>query len=237
MLKIDNINVSYGDIHVLHDVSIEIGEGELVAMIGANGAGKTTLIKSIMGINHPEKGSIVFNGEDISNMATHKIVNRGIICVPEGRHVFPKLSVEDNLKVGGFSLKLSAKKMRERREEVYSLFPRLKERAKQYGGTLSGGEQQMLAIGRALMSEPKLLLLDEPSLGMAPVIVDELFDTIRRIHREKGIPILLVEQNAYSALENSDKGYVLELGHVITHGDSKELLNDPDIIKAYLGGE
>ena len=236
MLKTESIDVSYGDIHVLHGVSIEIGPGELVALIGANDAGKTTLIKTIMGINRPEQGRVVYDDQDISRTSTLRLVTRGITGVPEGRHIFPRLSVEDNLKIGAYGQKLAAAAMRGRREEVYSLFPRLKERAKQFGGTLSGGEQQMLAIGRALMGEPKLMLLDEPSLGMAPVIVDELFDTIRRIHREKGIPILLVEQNAYSALETSDKGYVLELGKIVKAGPSKALLEDPDIVKAYLGG-
>ena len=236
MLKAECIDVSYGDIHVLHGVSFEIAPGELVALIGANGAGKTTLIKTIMGINHPEKGRIIYDGQDISHMPTHRLVSGGITCVPEGRHIFPRLSVEDNLKIGAYSQKLSGSQISTRKEEIYSIFPKLKERAKQYGGTLSGGEQQMLAIGRALMSEPKLLLLDEPSLGMAPLIVDELFDTIRRIHREKGIPILLVEQNAYSALETADKGYVLELGKIVKSGPSRELLADSDVVKAYLGG-
>lgn len=236
MLKIESIDVSYGDIHVLHGVSLSIKPGELVALIGANGAGKTTLIKTIMGLNRASTGCIIYQDRDVSRVQTHKLVEQGITCVPEGRHIFPRLSVEDNLKIGSFSQKLSGAQMRQRREGIYQLFPRLKERAKQLGGTLSGGEQQMLAIGRALMCEPKLLLLDEPSLGMAPVIVDELFDTIQRIHREKKLPILLVEQNAYSALEISDTGYVLELGKIVKSDSSKNLLTDPDIVKAYLGG-
>lgn len=236
MLKIESIDVSYGEVSVLHDVSVSIRPGELVALIGANGAGKTTLIKTIMGINRPSAGRIIYQGRDVSRMQTHKLVEQGITCVPEGRHIFPRLSVEDNLKIGSFSQKLTGSGMRQKREEVYQIFPRLKERAKQLGGTLSGGEQQMLAIGRALMCEPRLLLLDEPSLGMAPVIVDELFDTIMTIHKEKGLPILLVEQNAYSALEISDTGYVLELGRIMKSGSSKALLKDPDVVKAYLGG-
>jgi len=236
MLKIESIDVSYGDIHVLHGVSLSIRQGEMVALIGANGAGKTTLIKTIMGINRASAGRILYQDRDVSRVQTHKLVGQGITCVPEGRHIFPRLSVEDNLKIGSFNQKLSGSQMRQRREEVYQRFPRLKERAKQLGGTLSGGEQQMLAIGRALMCEPKLLLLDEPSLGMAPVVVDELFDTIQMIHKEKGLPILLVEQNAYSALEISDTGYVLELGRIVKSGPSKSLLTDPDIVKAYLGG-
>lgn len=236
MLKIESIDVSYGDIHVLHGVSLSIKPGELVALIGANGAGKTTLIKTIMGLNRASTGCIIYQDRDVSRVQTHKLVEQGITCVPEGRHIFPRLSVEDNLKIGSFSQKLSGAQMRQRREGIYQLFPRLKERAKQLGGTLSGGEQQMLAIGRALMCEPKLLLLDEPSLGMAPVIVDELFDTIQRIHREKKLPILLVEQNAYSALEISDTGYVLELGKIVKSDSSKSLLTDPNIVKAYLGG-
>ena len=236
MLKLDKINVSYGDVQVLHEVSLHLEAGKMIALIGANGAGKTTLIKTVMGLSHPWQGNISFCGKDITYAQTHKLVKSGITCVPEGRHIFPRLSVEDNLKVGAYSQSLHAFQLHQRRDEVYRIFPRLKERAKQYGGTLSGGEQQMLAIGRALMCEPKLLILDEPSLGMAPVFVDELFDTIRSIHEKKEISILLVEQNAYSALEYSDEGYVLELGHIVKSGSSVELRHDPEVVKAYLGG-
>jgi branched-chain amino acid transport system ATP-binding protein len=236
MLNVNDVYVSYGDVEVLHGVTLEIRENEIIAIIGANGAGKTTLIKTIMGINHPSTGTILYGEKDLSKTPTHQIVSSGIVCVPEGRHIFPRLSVEDNLKIGAFLLANRKTRLPQIREEVYELFPKLSQRAKQLGGTLSGGEQQMLAIGRALMADPKMLLLDEPSLGMAPIIVDELFDCIRRIHQEKGIPILLVEQNAYSALEVSSRGYVLELGEVRKSACSSELLRDDDVIKAYLGG-
>lgn len=236
MLKVDNINVSYGKIEVLHGVSLEIKEGELVTVIGANGAGKSTLMKTIMGLLKPTSGKIIFNDEEIQGMKTHKIVTNGVILVPEGRRIFPKLTVFENIEMGAYNKAVNKSKFKENVEKIYNIFPRLKERERQLGGTLSGGEQQMLAIARAIMSEPKVLMLDEPSLGLAPVIMDELFDLIQRINKEQKIPVLLVEQNAFSALEISDKAYVLELGRVFKEGLSSELLNDNDIIKAYLGG-
>lgn len=236
MLKVDNINVSYGKIEVLHGISLEMNESDLVAVIGANGAGKSTLMKTIMGLLTPTAGTIKFNGNEIQGKQTHKIVSSGIILVPEGRRIFPKLSVLENIEMGAYSKQSNKARFKEKVEEVYSIFPRLKERSKQPGGTLSGGEQQMLAIARALMSEPKVLMLDEPSLGLAPVIIDEMFDLIQRINKEHKIPILLVEQNAYSALEISNKAYVLEIGKIFKEGVSGDLLQDPDIVKAYLGG-
>ena len=236
MLKTENINVFYGQIQALWNVSIEVGAHDIVAIIGANGAGKSTLIKTIMGINRAADGSIWFDGENITKTPTHLTVAKGITCIPEGRRIFPKLSVRENLEMGCYSKRLKKQELRAALDEVYSLFPRLKERGQQLGGTLSGGEQQMLAIGRGLMNDPRLLLLDEPSLGLAPIIVDDMFEIIQRVNQERKIPVLLVEQNAYSALEISDRAYALELGHVVKSGMSKDLLDDPDIIKSYLGG-
>lgn len=236
MLEISNLDVGYGEIHVLHDVSLSLAANEITAIIGANGAGKSTLIRSIMGLLKPRAGAIAFGNLPLSKMPTHKIVRSGVTCVPEGRKIFPRLTVQDNLEMGAYSHKTSKKELTQQLEEVYALFPRLHERRKQLGGTLSGGEQQMLAMGRGIMNQPKILLLDEPSLGLAPIIVDEMFDCILNIRSTKKIPILLVEQNAYSALEISDKGYVLELGHIVKQGKSKELMLDSNIRKAYLGG-
>lgn len=236
MLDIDKIVVSYGRIQVLHELSISIGETDIVSVVGANGAGKSTLLRTITGLLKPSSGSINFMGNNIHGVAPHLIVSKGITLVPEGRRVFPKLSVRDNLEMGAYSKKYDKKKMNEMVDMVYDIFPRLRERMKQMGGTLSGGEQQMLAIARALMSDPKLLMLDEPSLGLAPVIVDDVFRVIQDINAKKKIPILLIEQNAYEALEVSNKTYVIELGRVVKQGTSYELISDPDIIRAYLGG-
>lgn len=235
MLKVENVNVFYGQVQAIWNVSVNIGAHDIVAIIGANGAGKSTLIKTVMGINKVSGGSIWFDGENISRTPTHTIVAKGITCIPEGRRIFPKLSVRENLEMGCYSKRLSKPRMKDALDEVYQLFPRLKERDRQMGGTLSGGEQQMLAIGRGLMNRPRLLLLDEPSLGLAPIVVDDMFEIIQRINQERQIPILLVEQNAYSALEISHRAYALELGHVVKSGLSKVLLNDPDIKKSYLG--
>ena len=236
MLEVKNLNAAYGKVDVLHDVSLHVKEQEIVSIIGANGAGKSTLMRNIMGIYHPRSGEILFHGENLSRLKTDQIVKKGIVYVPEGREVFAGLSVEDNLEMGAFSRKYSAAKYRDLLEEMYTIYPRLKDRRKQLAGSLSGGEQQMLAIARGLMSEPEMIMFDEPSLGLAPVIVDEMFDVILRINREKKLPVLLVEQNAFAALSISGRCYVLENGVVMAEGDSRELMDSPDIKKAYLGG-
>ena len=236
MLSIKSIDTYYGEVQALMDVSVEIGEKEIVAIIGSNGAGKSTLMKSIMGLVHPAKGTIEFKGEVISSLNTWDVVKKGVIYIPEGREVFPELSVLENLEMGAYSKKYSAKELKGKLDMAYDLFPRLKERQKQKAGSLSGGEQQMLAIARGLMSDPQLLMCDEPSLGLAPVIVDEMFDTIVRVNQEMKIPIIVVEQNAYMALTISQKAFVMENGRVVQSGDSQELISSPEIKKAYLGG-
>lgn len=236
MLKVSNIDVFYGKVQALFDVSFEVGEDEIVSIIGANGAGKTTLMKTIVGINKVKTGEIIYNEKVISNQKSHKSIYDGIVYVPEGREVFPQMSVYDNLEMGAFSKKYSKGELNDHITEVYDLFPRLKERSKQDAGTLSGGEQQMLAIGRGMMSDPKLLMFDEPSLGLAPVIVDEMFRAIITINEKKHTPIVIVEQNAFMAMSISKRTYVLEVGHVANHGKSTDLLNSPSIKKAYLGG-
>lgn len=236
MLKINEIDVSYGKVQALLNVSAEIKDDEIVSIIGANGAGKTTLMKTIMGINKPKKGNIVYNDRVISGLPPHKVVGQKIVYVPEGREIFPNITVQENLEMGAYSVKMSKAQLEEHLEAQYEIFPRLKERAKQKAGSMSGGEQQMLAIARGLMSDPELLMLDEPSLGLAPVIVDSMFDIIVRINKERKIPILIVEQNAFMAMSISDRTYVLEVGSLVAWGDSKELMNSDDIKKAYLGG-
>lgn len=236
MLKIKDVNTFYGAIHAIHDISIEVHEGEIVSVIGANGAGKSTLMKSIMGVVKPKTGTIEFMGKNITEKGTAKIVKDGIVYVPEGRYIFPSISVADNLIMGAYSQKFSSREINLLMEEMFEMFPRLKERRRQMGGTLSGGEQQMLAIARGLMSRPKLIMFDEPSLGLAPIIVSEVFDTIVKIREEKKIPIVLVEQNAYKALSISDRCYILENGRVTLYGDSSQLINDDNVRKAYLAG-
>ena len=236
MLEIRAIDVYYGKVRALNNFSLSVEDGEIVSVIGANGAGKTTLMKSIMGLVHASKGSISFMGKDITKMQTHHIVEQGIIYVPEGRRIFPDLSVHDNLQIGAYSKRYSKQEFQERLEEQYELFPKLRERMNQSGGSLSGGEQQMLAIARGLMADPKLLMLDEPSLGLAPIIVEDIFRIIVEINQKKKLPIMLVEQNAYMALETSNRGYVLELGNLIQQGSAKALLENPEVKKAYLGG-
>ncbi|MCI8660562.1 MAG: ABC transporter ATP-binding protein [Lachnospiraceae bacterium] len=236
MLEVKKLNAAYGKVHVLHDVSLHVKEQEIVSIIGANGAGKSTLMRNIMGIYHPKSGDILFHGESLSKLKTDQIVKKGIVYVPEGREVFADLSVEDNLEMGAFSRKYSAGKYRDLLEEMYTIYPRLKDRRKQLAGSLSGGEQQMLAIARGLMSEPEMIMFDEPSLGLAPVIVDEMFDVILRINKEKKLPVLLVEQNAFAALSISSRCYVLENGVVNAEGKSRKLMDSPDIKRAYLGG-
>jgi len=233
MLKIEDIDVYYGQLKVLHDVTLTVGERELVAVIGSNGAGKTTLLKSICGLLKPQKGHIRFRGADITGTPTHKIVESGISYVPEGRRLFPYLTVIENLEVGA-CISRARKEMKETLKTIYQIFPILKERRDQLAGTLSGGEQQMLAIGRALMSRPELLLLDEPSLGLAPVVIQKLFQTIKAI-QEEGTSMILVEQNARQALKICDRAYVIETGKIILEGAGQDLLRDERIRKAYLG--
>ena len=236
MLKVNGIAVFYGKVQSLFNVSIEVGDNEIVSIIGANGAGKTTLMKTIMGLNHPKKGTIEYNGEVISGLPVHKVVSKKIVYVPEGREIFPNMTVRENLEMGAYSVNISKSQLESRLEEQYEIFPRLKERDKQKAGSMSGGEQQMLAIARGMMCQPELLMLDEPSLGLAPVIVDDMFDVIVRINKMRKIPIAIVEQNAFMAMSISNRTYVLEVGNLVAGGESKVLMDSDDIKKAYLGG-
>jgi branched-chain amino acid transport system ATP-binding protein len=233
VLEVTNLSASYGSVIALEDVSFNVEEGELVAIIGSNGAGKSTLLSCISGVMS-YTGSITYNGEEISKLGTDKIVQEGIVQVPEGRLIFPELSVMENLKMGAYSRK-RRDNIQPEVDVVFDLFPRLKERVAQKGGSLSGGEQQMLAVGRALMAKPKLLLMDEPSMGLAPVIVADIFRTIERLHEEK-ITIVLVEQNARLALRHADRAYVLETGEILLTGTGEELANNPRVQELYLGG-
>lgn len=233
MLKVENINVYYGNIHAVKNVSFEVNEGEIVTLIGANGAGKSTTLKTVSGLLHPKTGDVLYKGKSIKGVRAHKIVEAGLAHVPEGRHVFLHMTVEENLDMGGYTQPAST--IGPNKEKVFELFPRLKERRKQLAGTMSGGEQQMLAMGRALMSHPKLLMLDEPSMGLAPLLVEQIFDIIRQLHAD-GTTILLVEQNAQAALAVADRGYVLETGRIVTEGTGAALLESDAIKKAYLGG-
>ncbi len=235
MLKVSNLAVSYGAIAALGGVSFEIEQGSIVTLIGGNGAGKTTTLRTISGLLRPQSGTIEFLGEDITRLPAHQIVARGLCHVPEGRMIFSNLTVEENLAMGAYLLRDESAIARNR-EYVFSVFPRLKERLRQMAGTLSGGEQQMLAIGRALMGNPKFLMLDEPSLGIAPRLISTIFEKIVEINREHGITILLVEQNANLALEVSRRAYVLETGRIVMQGDSKQLRADPQLKATYLGG-
>ena len=232
MLKLEDVSVFYDGIHALQGVSIDVPEGKIVSLIGANGAGKSTTLKSIVGLVRPASGSISWHGREISAAQTKDIVRRGIVLVPEGRRVFPNLTVEENLALGAYS-RTDRAEVKKDREMVYDLFPRLRERINQSAGTLSGGEQQMLAVGRGLMTRPELFMLDEPSLGLAPLIVKMIFEIIREINR-KGTTVLLVEQNAHAALEVADMGYVLETGSIILQGVGKELLADDRARSSYL---
>ena len=233
MLTVQNLHVYYGAIHAVRGVSLEVRDGEIVTLIGANGAGKSTVLNTISGLLKPKSGCIDFMGEHVGGMSPNKIVQRGLVQCPEGRRIFARMTVEENLQMGAYTCPKS--ELNAHLERVYELFPRLKERYRQLGGTLSGGEQQMLAMGRAMMSQPKLLMLDEPSMGLAPLLVEQIFEIIRQLHAD-GTTILLVEQNAQAALAVADRGYVLETGSIVTSGSGKELLESPAIKSAYLGG-
>ena len=232
VLQVENINVYYGSIHAVKDVSFHVEQGEVVTLIGANGAGKSTTLNTVAGLLHSRAGSVRFMGEELRHVPGHRLVGRGMALVPEGRRIFQQMTVQENLDMGGYCRggDLSADM-----ERVYERFPRLKERRRQVAGTLSGGEQQMLAMGRALMSHPKLLMLDEPSMGLAPLLVEQIFEIIRQLHAD-GTTILLVEQNAQAALAVADRGYVLETGRIVTEGSGAALLESDAIKKAYLGG-
>ena len=232
VLQVENINVYYGSIHAVKDVSFHVEPGEVVTLIGANGAGKSTTLNTVAGLLHSRTGNVRFLGEELRHVPGHKLVGRGMALVPEGRRIFQHMTVQENLDMGGYCR--SGDKSADI-ESVFERFPRLKERRKQVAGTLSGGEQQMLAMGRALMSHPKLLMLDEPSMGLAPLLVEQIFDIIRQLHAD-GTTILLVEQNAQAALAVADRGYVLETGRIVTEGAGAELLESDAIRKAYLGG-
>ena len=233
MLEVNGINVYYGSIHAIKDISFEVNAGEIVTLIGANGAGKSTTLQTVSGLLRSKTGSITFNGKNLGGIPAHKIVSMGIAHVPEGRRIFQQMTVEENIEMGAYTRPGS--EYAERVENVFNHFPRLKERRKQIAGTLSGGEQQMLAMGRALMSRPKLIMLDEPSMGLAPILVEQIFDIIKELHKA-GTTILLVEQNAEMALKIADRAYVLESGRITVSGTGKELAASDRIKKAYLGG-
>lgn len=233
MLRVENLNVYYGAIHALHNISLTVEDGEVVSLIGANGAGKTTTLHTITGLKEASEGIIEYNGKDLKKTRDHEIITLGMAHVPEGRHVFTKMSVQENLEMGAFILN-DKQMIRKNIDMVYEYFPRLKERRKQFAGTLSGGEQQMLATGRALMSNPKIVLMDEPSMGLSPLLVKEIFKIIKTLHKN-GITVLLVEQNAKMALSISDRAYVLETGGISMSGKASDLLKDENVKKAYLG--
>ena len=234
ILQITGLKMNYGPVAALKGVDITVPEGQIVALLGANGAGKTTTLKAVSGLVKPTAGEILFEGENIAGKSAHQVAKRGLMQSPEGRHVFMGLSVEENLRAGAYGIRDKGELQRNF-DRVYQLFPRLKERAKQQSGTLSGGEQQMLAIGRALMGSPRMLLLDEPSLGLAPLLIKDIFDTLKKI-REEGTTILIVEQNALATLKIADYAYVLELGKISMHGKAADLVRDERLIAAYLGG-
>ena len=232
LLEVKNIKVYYGNINAIKDISFEVNEGEIVTLIGANGAGKSSILNTVAGLIKPKSGEIIFDGQGIIGIPAHKIVSKGMALCPEGRRIFQQLSVKENLEMGSYTR--PANEVSESIEKVYERFPRLKERYKQIAGTLSGGEQQMLAMGRALMSKPRLMMLDEPSMGLAPILVEQIFDIIKNLHKS-GTTILLVEQNAQMALSIADRGYVMETGRIVTSGTGKGLLQDDAVKKAYLG--
>lgn len=234
LLTIKDLNVHYGAIHAIHDVSLDVSEGEIVTLIGANGAGKTTILHTISGLHKATSGAITLEGHDLVKTEPSSIISLGMAHVPEGRHVFAQMTVEENLEMGAFIFSKDKAGIQASIKEVYERFPRLKERRRQLAGTLSGGEQQMLAVGRALMAKPKILLMDEPSMGLSPLLVKEIFKIIQEVHKQ-GITILLVEQNAKMALSIADKAYVLETGRIKMSGSAKELMSNDDVRKAYLG--
>lgn len=233
-LSLNNLETRYGQIYALRGINIEVKEGEIVTLLGANGAGKSTTLKTISSLIQASAGSVIFKGQDITHLHPHQIVEMGVIHVPEGRMIFKELTVKENLELGSFTLS-DNKERKKRMERAFEMFPILKERQQQMGGLLSGGEQQMLAIGRALMTEPKALLLDEPSMGLAPLIVTNIMNIIKQINREHGTTILLVEQNAKAALKLAHRGYVIETGEIVMEGNAEELSKDESIVKAYLG--
>lgn len=234
VLRVDSIHTFYGQIEALKGISVDVNEGEIVTLIGANGAGKSTTLKTISGLCTPRVGSITFLGETISGLPVHGVTGKGVIHVPEGRRIFPRMTVEENLEMGAYLRNKETEAVKASMETVYELFPRLRERRAQKGGTLSGGEQQMLAMGRGMMANPKLLMLDEPSMGLAPVVVEQIFETIVRLNQE-GTTILLVEQNAAMALQVANRGYVLETGRIVLEGPGRELLRNEQVRKTYLG--
>jgi len=235
LLEVKDLSVSYGAIRALHGISFHVDEGEIVTLIGANGAGKSTTLQTISGLLKPDSGQIIYDGQDISTIGTDAIVRMGITQVPEGRRIFAPLTVRENLEMGAFTRK-DKQEIQDSMERAFQLFPRIKERVAQTGGTLSGGEQQMLAVARALMAKPRLLLMDEPSMGLAPILVEEIFNIIREIN-DQGVTILLVEQNAHMAFSVANRGYVMETGVVQMEGTSKELEEDPHVRESYLGGD
>ncbi len=235
LLELENIHSYYGHIHALKGISLKVEEGEVVTLIGANGAGKSTTLRTISGLVHARQGKITLRGQDITHMEPHDIVASGVGHVPEGRGIFPTLTVRENLERGAFTIN-NVTEIRNRMETVFHLFPRLEERVSQYGGTLSGGEQQMLATARGLMLKPKILLMDEPSMGLAPVLVEAIFDVIRELNSKEGTTILLVEQNASMALKYAARAYVLETGNIVLSGPANEIAQNPSVKKAYLGG-
>ena len=234
LLEVKDLNVYYGAIHALQGISFDVDEGEIVTLIGANGAGKSTTLKTLSGLLRPRSGAIRFDGQDMISLAAEEIVTRGVVHVPEGRKIFAPLTVLENLEMGAYTRKDKAE-IEQSMQRVFASFPRLRERLSQLGGTLSGGEQQMLAVARGLMARPRLLLLDEPSMGLAPILVEEIFEIIREINRQ-GTTILLVEQNANMALQVANRGYVLETGRIALEGGARDLLHNPQVIQAYLGG-
>ena len=236
LLELRDVHVRYGVIEAVKGVSLTVNQGEIVTLIGGNGAGKTTTLRAISMVHGPYQGEIMFEGEDITTLRSHDVVQRGIVQVPEGRHIFPNMSVAENLGMGGFRSGATKTELKAIEDHVYELFPRLLERRKQAGGTLSGGEQQMLAIGRALMAQPKLVMLDEPSMGLAPQVVERVFDVIAEINAE-GVPVLLIEQNAQMALNAAKRGYVIETGEIVLEDDAQKLLGNDQVRKAYLGEE
>ena len=234
LLQINNVHAYYGNIHALKGISLEVNEGEIVSLIGSNGAGKTTTLRTICGLLRPRQGHILFAGEDIGHIPPHNLIPKGIVMVPEGRGVFAKMTVEENLQMGAYRSNNHAQILADM-ERAYTLFPRLAERRKQLSGTMSGGEQQMLAMGRAMMARPRLLLLDEPSMGLAPILVETIFETVEAINKQEGTTVLLVEQNAHMSLQISHRGYVLQTGEIVLAGSAKQLQKDPTVQKAYLG--